>query len=149
MFDFLLTNDLFRASFSEIRSQLFSTGLGNLRNLKVKMIVVAAPRIELRSTRRTAGVTLHVLENREHCTAGAAEYCILVPFTLRPDRYRMIGERLVAILAGIVLAATFHLDGNDVSRPVIMLTTGLRVEIYATHARRSQRHRFSLTLRRE
>src|SRR5208283_6139479 len=58
-------------------------------------------------------------------------------------------ERLVAILAGIVLAATFHLDGNDVSRPVIMLTTGLRVEIYATHARRSQRHRFSLTLRRE
>ena len=50
---------------------------------------------------------------------------MLVPFTLRPDSYWMIGERLVAILAGIVQAATFHLDGDDVSRPVIMLTPGL------------------------
>jgi hypothetical protein len=37
----------------------------------------------------------------------------------------MTGELLVAILAGIVQAATFHLDGDDVSRPVIVLTTGL------------------------
>jgi len=37
----------------------------------------------------------------------------------------MIGECLVAILAGIVKAATFHLDGDNVSRPVIVLTTGL------------------------
>jgi hypothetical protein len=37
----------------------------------------------------------------------------------------MIGQRFVAILAGIVEAATFHLDGDDVSRPVIMLATGL------------------------
>jgi hypothetical protein len=37
----------------------------------------------------------------------------------------MIGERIVAILASIVKAATFHLDGDDVSRPVIVLATGL------------------------
>ena len=50
---------------------------------------------------------------------------MLGPFTLQPHRYRMIGERLVAILAGIIKAATFHLDGDDVSRPAIMLATGL------------------------
>jgi hypothetical protein len=49
----------------------------------------------------------------------------LGPFTLQPHCYRMIGERLVAILAGIVEAATFHLDGDGVSRPAIMLATGL------------------------
>jgi hypothetical protein len=37
----------------------------------------------------------------------------------------MVGERLVAILAGIIQAATFHLDGDDVSGPVIMLATSL------------------------
>jgi hypothetical protein len=37
----------------------------------------------------------------------------------------MIGERFVAILAGIVKAATFHLDGDDVRRSVKMLATGL------------------------
>jgi len=50
---------------------------------------------------------------------------LLVPFTLRPDCNRMIGERLVAIFAGIVEAATFHLDSDDVSRPVIMIATSL------------------------
>jgi hypothetical protein len=57
----------------------------------------------------------------------------------------MIGERLVAILAGIKKTATLHLDGDDVSRPAIMLATGLRIEVYATDVGRSQRHRFSLT----
>jgi hypothetical protein len=37
----------------------------------------------------------------------------------------MIGERFVAILAGIVKAATFHLDSDDVSRSVKILATGL------------------------
>jgi hypothetical protein len=68
---------------------------------------------------------MHVLENSQDCTAGAAEYCLLGPFTLQPHGYRMIGERLVAILAGIVKTATFHLDGDGVSRPAIMLATGL------------------------
>jgi|ERR1700723_3762416 len=113
------------------------------------MVVVTAPRIELRATNRAARITMHVLENRQDRTAGAAEYSLLVPFIFRPDCYRMIGKCLVAILAGIVQAATFHLDGDDVGRSVIVFTTGLRVEIYTTHARRSQRHRFSLTRCRE
>jgi hypothetical protein len=89
------------------------------------MIVVPASRIEPRSASGAACITLHVLENSLSCATGAAKYGMLVPFTLRPDCYRMIGERLVAILAGIVQAATFHLYGDNVSRPVIMLATGL------------------------
>jgi hypothetical protein len=53
----------------------------------------------------------------------------------------MVGERGVAVGAGIVKAATFHLDGDDVSRAVIVLATGLRIEIYAMHLRESGNHR--------
>jgi hypothetical protein len=53
----------------------------------------------------------------------------------------MIGEGSVAVCAGVVKAATFHLDGDDVSRPVIVLATGLCIEIYAMHLRESGNHR--------
>jgi hypothetical protein len=119
MFGFLLKNGLFRC-FS-----CLSTRLGNLRDFKVTMIVVATPRIELPATNRAARFALHVLQNRQYCTARAAKYRLLVPFALGPDCNRMIGERLVAILAGIVKAATFHLDSDDVRWPVIMLATSL------------------------
>jgi hypothetical protein len=99
--------------------------LGDLWDLKVKMIVVAASRIESRITSRAVGITLPVLENGQHRTARATKNRLLVPFIFRPDCNRMIGERVVAILASIVKTATFHLDGDDVSRSVIMLTTGL------------------------
>jgi hypothetical protein len=89
------------------------------------MIVVATPRIELRPASRAARTALPVLENGQRSTAGAAEYCWLGPFTLRPDCDWMIGERFVAILAAIVKAATFHLDSDDVSRSVKILATGL------------------------
>jgi hypothetical protein len=102
-----------------------STLLVNLGNLKVIMIVLSAPRIELCPASRAARITLQVLKNSHRSTAGAAKYGWLVPFTFRPDCDGMIGERHVAVSAGIVKAATFHLDGDDVIRPVIMLATGL------------------------
>jgi hypothetical protein len=94
-------------------------------NLEVTMIVVATPRIELCPASRAARVALHVLENREDRAAGAAEYCWVVPFPLGPNFYRMVGKGQVAVFAGIVKAATVHLDRNNVSRAVIMLATGL------------------------
>jgi hypothetical protein len=105
--------------------RFFSMWFGNLWDSKVEMIVEATPRVELRATSRAARITPHVLENGQHSPAGAAEYCWLVPLTLRPDGDRMIGERVMAIFAGVEHTATFHLDGDDVSRPVIMLATGL------------------------
>ena len=51
-------------SYSPMTSScLFSTWPRNLRDLKVEMIVAAAPRIKSRTTRRAARITLHVLEN--------------------------------------------------------------------------------------
>jgi hypothetical protein len=103
----------------------FQKWFRNLGDFEIKMMVVATPRIELCPAIRAARVTLHILENRQKCTACAAKYRWLVPFALRPECCRMIGERQVAVFAGIVKAATLHLDGNDVSQPVIMLATGL------------------------
>ena len=116
------------------------------RYLEVAMIVVAASRIELRAARGAARITLHVLENGKRCTASAAEYCLLVPFTFRPDCDRMIGERQVAVFAGIVDAAARHLDGNDVSRTVIVFASVLRIEIYSPHLQNSwiHLHRYGL-----
>jgi len=93
------------------------------------MIVVATLGIEVRPASRAVRVTHHILENGQHCSAGTAKHRLLVPFTLRPNRDPMAGERLVAILAGIVSAATFQLDGDNVVRSVIVLATGLRIEI--------------------
>ena len=106
------------------------------------MIVVATPRIELCPTDRAAIVTLHVLENSHCCSARAAKYRWLVPLTFRPDCYRMISKHQMAAFAGIVKAATFHFDRDDISRSVIMLATSLWIEIYAVHARRSRSHGF-------
>jgi len=55
----------------------------------------------------------------------------------------MVGKGQVAVFASIVKAATVHLDRNNVSRAVIMLATGLRIEIYAMHVRQSEDHRVS------
>jgi hypothetical protein len=56
----------------------------------------------------------------------------------------MIGERGVAVRAGVVKAAAFHLNGDDVSWSVVVLATSLCIEIYTMHLRESGRHRVSL-----
>jgi hypothetical protein len=56
----------------------------------------------------------------------------------------MIGQRGMAVGAGIEEAATFHLDGDDVGWSVIVPATGLCIEIYAVYSRGSGRHNFSL-----
>jgi hypothetical protein len=99
--------------------------IGNLENLEVAMIMVATLGIKLCLASRAARITLHVLENSYRCTASTAKYRLLVPFTFWPDCDRVIGERHVAVFASVVKAATFHLDGNDVGRPVVVLATGL------------------------
>jgi hypothetical protein len=53
----------------------------------------------------------------------------------------MIGEDDVAILAGVVNATALHLDGNNVSRPVIVDATSVRIEIDPTNVRQSCTHR--------
>src|ERR1700733_15375168 len=52
----------------------------------------------------------------------------------------MARELLVAILAGIVSAATLQLDGDNVVRSVIVLATGLRIEIEAAYVSNNRVH---------
>jgi hypothetical protein len=97
------------------------------------MVVVATARVEGLVARWAARVALHVLTDGQLRAARAAEYGFLIPFVGWPNLDRMSGEGIVAILAGIVNAATFHLDGEDVRGTVIMLAAGLRVEMDATY----------------
>jgi hypothetical protein len=104
------------------------------------MIVISTPRIERLTATWAPGFALHVLLNGEFCAAGAAEDCLLVPLALRPDFDRMIGERGVTVLAGIVDATALHLDRNNVAWPVIVPATSLRIKIYAANLGNSRNH---------
>jgi hypothetical protein len=48
----------------------------------------------------------------------------------------MIRQRRMAILAGKINPAAFHLDGNNVGRPTPMRAPGLRIKINAAHFRK-------------
>ena len=58
----------------------------------------------------------------------------------------MIGQRIVAVLAGIVDTATLHLDCNDVQRAVVVSAARLRVEIDSLDARMHVGHGFRETI---
>lgn len=51
----------------------------------------------------------------------------------RPNPYFVSSECSVAILARVILTTTFHLDGNDVERRVVMAAACLRIQIDAVH----------------
>jgi hypothetical protein len=97
------------------------------------MMMIATSRIELRATTRAARITPHVLENGQNCAAGAAKYRFVAPFTLWPHLDLVIGKRAVAILARIIDATTFHLDGDDVTGPPIVYAARLRIDFYSSH----------------
>jgi hypothetical protein len=78
--------------------------------------------------------------NGELGAAGATQYCLLVPFALRPNLNRVAGEGLVGILAGVVDAAAFRLDRNNVGWSVLVRTPGLGIEVDATHRWRVRTH---------
>ena len=93
----------------------------------------SAPRIEPLAATRAAGLALHVLLYRQLRAAGPAKYRLLLPFALRPHLDGVVRERLVAILARVIHAATLHLDRDNVRRPVVMLAACLRIQLDAAH----------------
>jgi hypothetical protein len=107
------------------------------------MVVTAASRIELLATTWAARLALHVLMDGQLRATGTTEYRSLIPFSLGPDLEWVIGERSVAIFAGIVNATTLHPDGDNVSGSVIVLATSLRTKIDATNFWKSRNHRAS------
>jgi hypothetical protein len=96
---------------------------------EIEMVVVAARGVEGGGAMRADGIAFKIGGDREKGAAGAAEDGGLVPFGLRPGLEEMVGEGVVAVLAGVEKAAAFHFDGDDVEGGVIVEAAGLRVEI--------------------
>src|SRR5450755_2222010 len=109
-------------------------------DLEVEMVVIAAPGIELLTAACAPRSTVHVFLNRQLRATGSAENCLLIPFDLRPDPNRVIGERRVAVFACVVNATALHLDRDNVSRPMIVGAPGLRIQVEAAHLRNLRRH---------
>src|ERR1700722_13331315 len=66
----------------------------------------------------------HVVRDAQLISAGAAENRRLVPPLLRPDLSRVVCQRLVAVLAGVIDSAAFHPDCDDVELcPVVSAQT--------------------------
>jgi hypothetical protein len=78
------------------------------------MVVVAAGGVEVGMAGGTRGVALQVLGDGELGAADSAEDGLRVPFGLGPRFERMVGKGVVAVFAGVVGGAAFHLDGDDV-----------------------------------
>ena len=95
------------------------------------MMVISAGGVEGGVARGAAGVGLEVGEDGELGAAGTAEDGLVVPFGLRPGLDGMVGEGVVAVFAGVVEAAAFHFDSDDVEWRVVMETAGLGIEIQA------------------
>jgi hypothetical protein len=103
-------------------------------------MVIAAPRIELRPAGWALIVALKILPNTHLHAASPAQNRLPIPFALRPNFYRMSCQRIVAILASKVSAATFHPDGDNIDSLSIMSAPALRVHVDSVHCRASMWH---------
>lgn len=99
------------------------------------MVMLLAARIEARVTIWTLVSAFLVLADSQLCTTTSAKDRFLIPLTLRPHRHRVVRQLSMTIAAGIVEAAAFHFDGNDVRGSVIVPTTSLEIEIDAANVR--------------
>ena len=79
-------------------------------------MVVGAGGIECGVAMRAARVTVQIFADGQFRFTSAAQDCRLMELRARPDGNRMIGHRDMAVFAGVVNAAAFHFDGDDVQR---------------------------------
>jgi hypothetical protein len=99
------------------------------------MVVVAAAGIEPGATGRALVRRVEILADRQLDSTNAAQDGGLIPFALWPYLNRVAGERVVAVLAGIVISAALHPDRNYIDRLVVMRTAGLSVNVNSIHMR--------------
>lgn len=96
--------------------------------LKIKIVMVAAVGIESGGAMRAARAGLQVFVDGEFATADAAQDGKCIAFGAGPNGDGMAGKFDVAVLAGVVGAAAFHANGDDVERRMVVRATGLRVD---------------------
>ena len=97
------------------------------------MVVVLATGIELHTTSSTMKVSRHILLDRKFSPASSTQDGFLFLFSFQPNFYWVVRQSIMTIFAGIVQTATFHLDSNDITRPVIVRAASLAVEIDAMY----------------
>jgi len=108
---------------------------------EIMVMVKLAAGIELRLTLETPIAALHVLPDRQLDTANSAEDCFLIPLQLGPNFNRVIGQGFMALFASIINSTTLHFDGDDVRGAVVMLATGVGIEINTANCRDFGNHR--------
>jgi hypothetical protein len=108
---------------------------------EIKLVMLAAAGIKRGVTKRALIAACHIFVDGHFISASTAEHCGLGPFHLRPDLNRMVCQSQVALLAGVINAAAFHPDGNNIESSRIVSTAGLRIEIDSVNFRAQRLHR--------
>lgn len=103
--------------------------------------MIAAVRIKIGGAIWALVATSQILRDAQFVSAGATDDGRLVSVRLWPKLYRVVCQCFVALLAGIIDTATFHLDGNNVEVSPVMSAPCLGIEINPVNLRVRQRHR--------
>jgi hypothetical protein len=101
---------------------------------EVIVIVILAARIETRVTIWTLGRALEVLTDGQFGAARSAKDRFLIPLLLGPNLDRVICQHHMAVFACEIKTTTLHFDRNDVRRLVVVMATGLGIDIDAKDA---------------
>jgi hypothetical protein len=101
---------------------------------EIKLIMPGASRVEIRFAQRTMMVAVQVIFYTHFQTADSTQNGFLMPLVPRPYCGRMLLELGMAILAGIVKPAAFHLDRNHIHWLAVMNAAGLRINRYTVNA---------------
>ena len=80
------------------------------------MVMIPAAWVEGGAAVGTDRVAFEVGGDGELRAAGAAEDGLGVPVGWGPGLQRVVGKRVVAVIAGVIGGAAFHFDGDDVER---------------------------------
>jgi hypothetical protein len=99
------------------------------RKFEVTVIVILAARIETRVTIWTLGRALEVLTDGQFGPARSAKDGFLIPLLLGPNLDRVSRQHHMAVFAGVIKTTTLHFDRHDVRRPVVVIATGLGIDI--------------------
>jgi hypothetical protein len=102
--------------------------LSSLTGCEIKPIMLAATGIEGRLAPRATRVARHILLDAHLVTTDAAYHGGLSPFGPRPNLDGVIRQRVVAIFAGIVKAATFHFDRDHIEDAAVMDAARLGIQ---------------------
>ena len=107
---------------------------------EIQMIVIAAGGVEGGVAMRAAGITLEIGGDGKRRATVAAEDGLFVPFRFGPGFDAVVCERVMAIFAGVIHAAAFHFDCDDIELGVVMKAAGLGIEIEAVDFWSGRKH---------